>query len=201
MNALGICLGSFVTSTGSPMIAPRRAIGVPSAASSVILGGVGGFSDRESGAVTASQTIAMTSRTMNAPSPRTIQRPHRMPGLRGGGGSKCSGPGAPGSVAADVRSRARSNAAKGSSGMSGAGRGVLRNNDARLMKLYYPPNTPTARMVGVLPPYRSPRAKSKPVLSFAQAGMSLMCFDFSLWLKFILSACLAGNRRARHERR
>ena len=49
------------------MIAPRRAIGVlPSSASNVMLGGVGGWSDFDSGAVTASQPTASTNSMMIA---------------------------------------------------------------------------------------------------------------------------------------
>ncbi|MEG8027551.1 hypothetical protein QP174_05660 [Sphingomonas aerolata] len=57
------------------MIAPRRAMGVPSSAVSVIEGGVGGCSDFDKGAVIASQMIAITSRMMPIPVPRTIHRP------------------------------------------------------------------------------------------------------------------------------
>ena len=89
MNAWPTCGGSFAASTGAPMIAPRRAIGVPSAAVSVIDGGVGGFSDCDSGAVKASQPIAMTSSTTNAAAPRTTQRQMRRARsagrMRGGG--------------------------------------------------------------------------------------------------------------------
>ncbi|PAV92811.1 hypothetical protein WR25_19063 [Diploscapter pachys] len=74
-NASVTCGGSLAASTGLSMIAPRRAIGVPSSAVSVIDGGVGGCNDLLSGAVTASQPIAMTSRTMPAAIPRRIQRP------------------------------------------------------------------------------------------------------------------------------
>ena len=87
-------MGSFAASTGAPMIAPRRAIGVPSAASSVIDGGVGGLSDCDSGAVTASQAIAITSSTMSTPSPRRIQRQSlrrdRGGGATGGGATAAS---------------------------------------------------------------------------------------------------------------
>ena len=56
------------------MIAPRRAIGVPSAESSVIEGGVGGLSERDSGAVTASQPTATTNSTISTARPRIVQR-------------------------------------------------------------------------------------------------------------------------------
>ena len=71
------------------MIAPRRAIGVPSAASRVTLGGVGGCSDLDSGAVSARYPIATTSRTIAAATPRISQR--QMLVRRRGGGSIGSG--------------------------------------------------------------------------------------------------------------
>ena len=76
------------------MIAPRRAIGVPSAAVSVIEGGVGGLSDCDKGAVIASQAISSTSRMSIAPSPRMIHRiemrGRRRAGARSGGGAPAS---------------------------------------------------------------------------------------------------------------
>ena len=77
MNAWVTCLGSFDASTGLSTVAPRRAIGVPSAASRVTDGGVGGCSDLESGAVIASQPTRITNRTMNAAIVRTRIRPQR----------------------------------------------------------------------------------------------------------------------------
>ena len=77
MNAPVTCLGSFDASTGLPTIAPRLAIGVPSLASRVTDGGVGGCSDLDKGAVTASHATSTTNRMTNAANPRTIQRPQR----------------------------------------------------------------------------------------------------------------------------
>ncbi len=67
-------LGSLAASTGAPRIAPRRAIGVPSSASRVMLGGVGGCNDFDKGAVTASQPTANTNNTISAAMPRMTQR-------------------------------------------------------------------------------------------------------------------------------
>jgi len=73
-KALVTFLGSFAASTGAPMIAPRLAIGEPSSASRVMLGGVSGLSDCDRGAVTASQPTASTNRMMRMPMPRVNQR-------------------------------------------------------------------------------------------------------------------------------
>ena len=100
MKASVTWAGSSVASTGLPILAPRSAIGVPSADSRVIDGGAGGSSDLESGAVNASQPIARIRRMRNTPEPRMIQRSHQrkgrfLPGetgaAGGGGGSPASG--------------------------------------------------------------------------------------------------------------
>ena len=73
-NALVTFFGSFAASTDVPTIAPRRAIGVPSSASRVTLGGVGGCNDFDSGAVTASHATASTNSTISAANARMIHR-------------------------------------------------------------------------------------------------------------------------------
>ena len=62
MKAWPTCGGSAITSTGSPMIAPRRAIGSPSAERMVRLGAATGPSERDSGAVKISQRMASRKR-------------------------------------------------------------------------------------------------------------------------------------------
>jgi hypothetical protein len=57
----------------APITAPRRAIGVPSA-DRVIDGGAGGWSDLDSGAVSASQITASTNRMIPPPRMRSGQR-------------------------------------------------------------------------------------------------------------------------------
>ena len=65
MNGSVTRFGSFAASTGASTTAPRRAIGTPSAESSVRLGAVIGWSDFDSGAVTnSSRTSARKAPTM-----------------------------------------------------------------------------------------------------------------------------------------
>ncbi len=71
MKALRTCSGNLAALTGGPITAPRRAIGAPSAESKVIEGGAGGWSDFDSGAVSASQPTAQKNSTMKPAAPRT----------------------------------------------------------------------------------------------------------------------------------
>ena len=75
------------------MIAPLRAIGLPSADSSVMLGGAIGWSERDSGAVTASHANS-SMKTINSPSAmRLAILRRRGQRLCGGGGSGGTAPG------------------------------------------------------------------------------------------------------------
>jgi hypothetical protein len=75
-------LGSFDTSTGAAITAPRRAIGLPSAESKVIEGGAGGWSDLDRGAVSASHATASTNSRISPATPQLTQRQRMRKRLR-----------------------------------------------------------------------------------------------------------------------
>ena len=76
-----------MTSTGSPMIAPRRAIGSPSAERMVRLGAATGPSERDKGAVTISQTTISTNSKAAILSARFTIRTRDSGGWAGAGAS------------------------------------------------------------------------------------------------------------------
>ena len=79
--------GRAITSTGSPMIAPRRAIGSPSAERMVRLGAATGPSERDSGAVNSSQRMASANSKAAILMMRLTSRTRDKGGWAGAGGS------------------------------------------------------------------------------------------------------------------